>query len=147
MPNEEWKDGLPPVGCECEYQAVAHNSKTEHWFKCTVTYIANNHNEGLIIASCDHLDYEQYLPLDKWKFRPAKAPADIEREEAIKEMVVICAAHPLITGGMETLYDKGYRLQGEEVSGHDVAWGWKDTGNYKLEDYLADHFIITKRIK
>lgn len=80
---------------------------------------------------------------------------DKEREKAINSMIegvvlpkymntdFIALKASEIT--CEQLHDDNYRKRGDVISGHDVAIGWKDTGNYKLEEYLDDTYIITRK--
>ena len=81
------------------------------------------------------------------KFRPIKSQADIEREEAIEEMVEatsddisrMCVEHA------EVLYDKGYRLVSKEVK-LDEMIDWFGRNDRWDASYLLKHFHITKRV-
>lgn len=58
---KEWDgDGIPPVGCECEY--TMNGGAT--WWTCTVKYIVGK--SGLVMA-CDCYGGEQYVNFSNYK--------------------------------------------------------------------------------
>ena len=75
----EWNgEGLPPVGCECEF------FDCEKWFKVTMMYggsqlvvLYDHDNEIERSFSTSHID---------GKFRPIRSEADKKRDEAIKQI-------------------------------------------------------------
>lgn len=74
----EWNgEGLPPVGCECEYSLNA--GKT--WWKCKIDYIVGT--QGVVML-CDTFDGVQYVEFSSYggtlKFRPIRTEADKKRE-------------------------------------------------------------------
>lgn len=73
----EWVDGLPPVGCECEYRL----GLSVNWFPCRIKAIAKN--QGAIIE-CDCEFGEQYVSLhgsQPVEFRPLRTPEQRLRDE------------------------------------------------------------------
>lgn len=70
-------EGLPPVGCECEYSLNA--GKT--WWKCKIDYIVGT--QGVVML-CDTFEGVQYVKFSSYggtlKFRPIRAEADKKRE-------------------------------------------------------------------
>lgn len=107
--NETWKqsanawngEGLPPVGCECEYSL--NSGRT--WFKCKIDYILGT--QGLIMLA-DVFEGGQWVSFheydDKLKFRPLRT----EAERAIDEMVRLSGVS---IGAAKILYDAGYRKE------------------------------------
>lgn len=82
----EWSgDGLPTVGCECEY----HDSNGE-WYPVTIKYASDQ----LVVISgmTKFLGVEQGteiardIIIDKPKFRPLRSEEDKKRDKAAKEM-------------------------------------------------------------
>lgn len=81
----EWNgEGLPPVGCDCEYQ----DSNTNKWYPVTIQYVS----EQLIVICgvTNILGEEQKTEIakdiirDKPQFRPIRSEADKKKEAAIK---------------------------------------------------------------
>jgi hypothetical protein len=70
-------EGLPPVGCECEYSLNA--GKT--WWKCKIDYIVGT--QGVVML-CDTFEGVQYVKFSSYggtlKFRPIRTEADKKRE-------------------------------------------------------------------
>lgn len=70
-------EGVPPVGCECEYSLNA--GKT--WWKCKIDYIVGT--QGVVML-CDTFDGVQYVKFSSYggalKFRPIRTEADKKRE-------------------------------------------------------------------
>lgn len=74
----EWNgEGVPPVGCECEYSLNA--GKT--WWKCKIDYIVGT--QGVVML-CDTFEGVQYVKFSSYggtlKFRPIRTEADKKRE-------------------------------------------------------------------
>lgn len=70
-------EGVPPVGCECEYSLNA--GKT--WWKCKIDYIVGT--QGVVML-CDTFEGIQYVKFSSYggtlKFRPIRTEADKKRE-------------------------------------------------------------------
>lgn len=76
-------EGLPPVGCECEYSL--NGGKT--WRKCKIDYIVGT--QGVVML-CDTVEGVQYVQFssygDALKFRPIRSEADRKRYEAVQAL-------------------------------------------------------------
>ena len=70
--REEWIDGLPPVGTECEANDVGHG-----WISATV--IAHDEDEGVAVCKTDY-GYDGYGEL-----RPLRTPEQRERQSVIEQ--------------------------------------------------------------
>lgn len=68
-------EGLPPVGCECEYETIKDN-----WRKCRVMYLGEKCN----IVRTD--EWGEVCCVLSVKFRPIVAEADRKRETSIAAM-------------------------------------------------------------
>ena len=79
---QEWKDGLPPVGVECEMMyLLPQYERTESFEKVLV----KSYYEGQVwFQNTDNL--EVVVPLSECEFRPIKSQAEKEREEFALEM-------------------------------------------------------------
>ncbi|EGJ2553784.1 hypothetical protein IHF37_004575 [Salmonella enterica] len=70
-------EGVPPVGCECEYSLNAGRT----WWKCKIDYIVGT--QGVVML-CDTFEGVQYVKFSSYggtlKFRPISAEADKKRE-------------------------------------------------------------------
>lgn len=73
-------EGLPPVGCECEYSL--NGGKT--WWNCKVDYIVGT--QGVVML-CDTFEGVQYVQFssygDALKFRPIRSEAERKRSDII----------------------------------------------------------------
>lgn len=71
-------EGLPPVGCECEYSL--NGGKT--WWKCKIDYIVGT--QGVVML-CDTFEGVQYVQFSSYgnalKFRPIRSEADRKRDD------------------------------------------------------------------
>ncbi|MFU2368480.1 MAG: hypothetical protein ACM685_22895 [Enterobacteriaceae bacterium] len=76
-------EGLPPVGCECEYSL--NGGKT--WWKCKIDYIVGT--QGVVML-CDTFEGVQYVQFSSYgnalKFRPTRSEAERKREKAVKAL-------------------------------------------------------------
>lgn len=80
--DDEWNgEGLPPVGCECEYSL--NGGKT--WWKCKIDYIVGT--QGVVML-CDTLEGVQYVQFSSYgnalKFRPLQSEAERKRDAAVE---------------------------------------------------------------
>lgn len=79
------RDGLPPVGCECEAKQFAQIN----WNKFKVVTV----NSGAVFGFWDN-GVDSALDGDKWEFRPIRSEADKKREEVIMSLAgAVCSAH------------------------------------------------------
>lgn len=79
------REGLPPVGVECEYSL--NGGKT--WWNCKIDYIVGT--QGVVML-CDTFEGVQYLQFSSYgnalKFRPIHSEADRKRDEAVKTIML-----------------------------------------------------------
>lgn len=82
----EWNgEGLPPVGCECEWQ----DKNTKQWIKVSIVYAS----EWVTVIREDkiadpvEIAIENYGDEDRKKFRPVRSEQEIKCEEAIDGIV------------------------------------------------------------
>ena len=140
MTNQEWVDGLPPVGCECECQLVGANG----WVVVTIS----GRGRSIMLAINSDGDEVAYA-LSAFNFRPIKTQ-EKEREEAIKEIAALLSGfwqdedQPMAN----VLYDAGYRKV-NELSDEEIEVFLKGRASllsppYKIEaakwaiDYILD---------
>lgn len=92
-------EGLPPVGCECEYSL--NGGKT--WWKCKIDYIVGT--QGVVML-CDTFEGVQYVQFSSYgnslKFRPIRSEADRKRDEAVKTI--------MLTGWCQSFAEEIYDL-------------------------------------
>ena len=92
-------EGVPPVGCECEYSLDAGRT----WWKCKIDYIVAT--QGVVML-CDTFEGVQYVKFSSYggtlKFRPIRAEADKKRDEAINEIASMI--------GRGTFYEDAERI-------------------------------------
>lgn len=115
----EWNGGgLPPVGCECEWQ----DKNTKQWQPVKVVYSSEwvtvvreiNKEKGGDLVD---IAIENYGDESRRKFRPLRTEAEKAREKAITELAsVICGDVPdtgMATAAMYAarIYDAGYRKE------------------------------------
>lgn len=99
----EWSgDGLPPVGCECEYTLSGNT-----WWPCKVDMYVGTQG---VVMSCDVFEGIQYVNRNEYtklQFRPLHSEADNKRDAAIKQIIEdIGLAQDNVA---EAIYDAGYR--------------------------------------
>jgi hypothetical protein len=152
--SDEWKDGMPPVGCECEYSlnGMLMPKHLIDWYKCEIKYVVEG--EWVVILA-SHVKGEMIFSggrLDTIRFRPIQTQADKEREEAINEAKAkFCIGqHDNIT--IKEMIAAGYRLpveQGEVVSASEFMDIAVDDAMDEDEwtAYLGRHYIITRKPK
>ncbi len=92
----EWDgEGLPPAGCECEFNAYDRG-----WEKCVVLYVS----EYTALLRTDRASdpEEAFIPEDV-DFRPIRSEADKKRENGVLSLAKAAGAMPFRYG--ETLSD------------------------------------------
>ena len=105
MSEQEWIDGLPPVGCECEFRPTEHAL----WAKVKVLAIAGDYF---------WLDYpDDDGEPDTYEktgcFRPIETQEDKEREEAINNVcndlgIMLGTSHDRIDAAIDSMLRLGY---------------------------------------
>ncbi|MWF13649.1 hypothetical protein [Escherichia coli] len=74
-------EGLPPVGCECEYQ----DSNTRKWYPVTIKYISDQlvviSGVSNILGEKQNAEIAKDIICDKPQFRPIRSEADKKRDE------------------------------------------------------------------
>lgn len=79
-------EGLPPVGCECEYSL--NGGKT--WWKCKIDYIVGT--QGVVML-CDTFEGVQYVQFSLYgnalKFRPTRSEAERKRDATTNALIKI----------------------------------------------------------
>lgn len=96
-PQPVWSgDGLPPVGCECEYKDYS----TSEWHPVTITYCSNQ----VVVFSSKHktfkgepVEISKDLIIDSPEFRTIRVEAERKREEAIKHLSHSLRAYGSVT--------------------------------------------------
>ena len=114
--TKEWKDGLPPVGCEVEFDSGGHG-----WRKCIVKAIGDKR----LIYQQVGVNDEECLYISQMQFRPIKSKQEIKREEVVEEMIALSReyvdkncdsdSYSMSKGEGEMFIDAGYERLGEEV--------------------------------
>lgn len=98
--------GLPPVGCECEWQDA-----NVGWIPVTIKYISE---QIVVIASQTNCCGVQELTeiakdiiCDKPQFRPTRTEADKNRDEAVTVMLSVFGNNAAIgtTSALQAIYD------------------------------------------
>lgn len=107
--KQEWNgEGLPPVGCECEF-----NAHDRGWGKCVVLYAS----EFTVLLRTDReSDPEEAFVPEDIEFRPIRSESDKKREVAIEEinsLVGDIEKYPTWRDAIAAIYDAGYRKVGE----------------------------------
>lgn len=106
-PNKTWDGvGHPPIGTVCEY--FKHAKYKTSWIKVNVVFIGENLIVFEHVASGNEFS-EQIADVS---LRPIKTPEQIaaeERESVLADMYGAVMGSAGISGGLEALYDAGYR--------------------------------------
>lgn len=72
-------EGLPPVGCECEY--TMQTITGDDWNQCTVDYVGSS-----FVVYRDCCGVELSCSIGCIKFRPIRSEADRKRDEAVQAL-------------------------------------------------------------
>lgn len=95
-------EGLPPVGCECEYSL--NGGKT--WWKCKIDYIVGT--QGVVML-CDTFEGVQYVQFssysDALKFRPTRSEAEQKRDAAKNAIAELCRSSASNGHSADLIYD------------------------------------------
>lgn len=75
-------EGMPPVGCECEF-----NAHERGWEKCSVLYASKY---TVLLRTARDGDPEEAFTPEDLKFRPIRSEADKKRTEAIHIIADLC---------------------------------------------------------
>ena len=81
--KSEWDgEGLPPVGCECEYK----DTRTGEWMPVDIKYSSSQIVvfSGRIRFRESAVEISKDVVIDNPQFRPIRSEADKKKEEAIK---------------------------------------------------------------
>lgn len=82
-PSTEWDgEGLPPVGCECEFSVHTFGKRTE-FQRCE--FLARNESHGVSWVKTDD-DFEVVYDSDQPRFRPIRTKEQRERE-ALSDLI------------------------------------------------------------
>lgn len=99
----EWDgEGLPPVGCECEWQ----DKNTKLWFPVVIAYSSEwvtvvRELKPLKVGDAVECCINNFGEEERLHFRPIRSEADKKRDEAIESMASLidyrsgCSAKPL----------------------------------------------------
>lgn len=126
--TNKWKDGLPPVGEECEITVL----DTDGLFRnCKILYIDSM---SVVFSSSAASSMPKYL--SEVKFRPLKTPDEIERERVVELAKEVCypvaATSEYVRGidyaidsllGAGLLHDKKVK----PITGREFKWIVKDS--------------------
>lgn len=83
----EWNgEGLPPVGCECEYKV--RQAANQDWKTCTVIAAGKEH----LIADAKGEEVVFFAP--QIEFRPMPTEAERKRDEAIVALTFVLTSLP-----------------------------------------------------
>jgi len=96
----EWVDGLPPVGCECEFRYVSGQ-----WGRAKVDYIGRQ----VIVFTDDNGAERTEYRHNSENFRPIQTPGQRMREATVNRVCDMAAEKslPTIQAVAEMLYDAG----------------------------------------
>jgi len=92
--------GLPPVGCTCEYSL--NNGRT--WHECKLDYLVGS--QGAVL-SCDVFEGVQYVHFCNYDgeiFRPIRTETERKRKEAIDAIAELCRSSASNGHSAELIY-------------------------------------------
>jgi hypothetical protein len=130
---------IPKVGEDCLYSLGDSNT----WHKCNIIFIVGT--QGVVMESKQAFEGVQYCSLlgnEAVKFKPAKTPAEIERDNGIAQMFEDAEVQGS-NSAFVRLYDKGYRKQ--QVKPLSKSYALQEIG---LNDYgykfMVEHGFIVQ---
>lgn len=150
MSSEVWLNGLPPVGCECEFRPTEHAL----WAKVKVLAIAGDY--FWLDYPDDKLNDEPDTHQKTGYFRPLKTKEQTEREEAINNVctdlgIMLGTSHDRIDAAIDSMLKLGYHNgpKVNELSDEEIEVFLKGRASllsplYKIEaakwaiDYILD---------
>lgn len=107
--SQEWVDGLPPVGCECEVQTAGIDSG--HWQPVKV--IVYSHGKVWLQKVGGEVCVDDWVTsVESVVFRPLKTDAEQKRDE--RNELLVRALEIFERGGLLGLYDAGMLRKGGE---------------------------------
>ncbi len=96
-------EGLPPVGCECEFK----EQNKDEWRKCVIRYVSDY--TIVVDTSPDKYESDDEEPCfvndENILFRPIRTEAERKRDEAIKELENVYRSIPHSDAVAYGLYD------------------------------------------
>lgn len=91
--NPVWSgDGLPPVGCECEYRARGgslNNGPYIEWRRCKILAVTKLYAIMRLIEPGVSSDHECSVSLSRADFRPLRTPEQRQRDELIQTILAV----------------------------------------------------------
>ena len=152
MSSEVWLNGLPPVGCECEY---------EYRSQWRVVFIIGNALGGALIAQLVFSDLSNDDAVDELittsnnphRFRPLKTKEQTEREEAINNVcndlgIMLGTSHDRIDAAIDSMLKLGYHndpKMGEVVGVPQTRNLWRESDYNSYDVFIARNFTIIKK--
>ena len=95
-------EGLPPVGCECEYSL----NGGKIWWKCKIDYIVGT--QGVVML-CDTFEGVQYVQFSSYgnalKFRPIRSETERKRDAAKNAIAELCRSSASNGHSADLIYD------------------------------------------
>lgn len=92
-------EGLPPVGCECEYTLSGNT-----WWPCKIEMYVGTQG---VVMSCDVFEGIQYVNCHEYTnlaFRPIRSEADKKRDAAINAIAELCRSSATNGHSAELIY-------------------------------------------
>ena len=157
MTNQEWVDGLPPVGCECNVMARPLTDPG-----CSDDSI-DTVDDGLLIkvkyvdkdtVVGEYEDGRSYgFMVLVYNFRPLKTKEQTEREEAINNVcndlgIMLGTSHDRIDAAIDSMLKLGYHngpKMGEVVGVPQTRNLWRESDYNSYDVFIARNFTIIKK--
>lgn len=103
-PAPVWSgEGLPPVGCECQYRKHKKSEQSE-WFTGVVKYTS----EFTVVIQPVCYPGETVGHPANFEFRPIRSEAERKRDEAIEEMIKIATMYTTKSLGLDLAFNSIY---------------------------------------